>query len=333
MEKIITFGVIFGGAGASLLAARNVGLKTLWAIEPRKYFNIKTHRFNFPDTMWSQQLKAFYNMKADIVWGSPSCGEISSAGRSSKNVVNVQTKDFDEFEYVQFVQEIIDRKPIIFILENLPSVRNYLRFEATAGGTVLKHMISKKEIELPDYYIEEHRINPTEVGIAQVRDRLFVIGSLYPFRFFLKPPLEDKRGQLTIRSAFEMLEKVRSEGCVLYNDKFPKHSDEQIEKMSRLRTGESMYSGSQQRRLALDKPAPVIMGSSTRYIHPTENRTLTNRENACLMGYPLDFQFFGSENGVADQIGKSIVPQVGEYILKQAKEYLQSVDKHQLLSE
>lgn len=323
-EHKVKFGAIYSGAGAPLLAAKWANMEVKWGIEPRtKTFNIKTHRINFQRIMWADQIKAFFNEPVDVIWGSPSCGEFSSAGRSSRNKVKVETKEFDEFEYTQFVQEIITRKPPIFILENLPSIRNFLGFEATSGGYVLKNLISKQQINLPDYYIEEHILSPIDVGFPQERIRLFTIGSLFPYRFFFQPPEKTPdKTTLTIRHIFEDLDKRRLNGETLYNDRFPKHSADKIEKMKRLNPGEGFYGGMQHRRLDPDKPSPVIMSSSTKFIHPWENRTLTVRESACLMGYPIDFQFFGSENKCLDQVGKSICPQVGEFILKQVYEYL-----------
>lgn len=324
MSHKVTFGAIYSGAGAPLLAAKWAGMDVRWGIEPRtKTFNIKTHRINFQRIMWSDQIKAFFNEPVDVIWGSPSCGEFSSSGRSSRNKVKIETKEFDEFEYTQFVNEIVVRKPPIFVLENLPSIRNFLAFEATTGGYVLKNLISKQQIELPDYYIEEHILSPVDIGWPQERIRLFTIGSLFPYRFFFQPPRKSPdKSSLSIRGILEDLEKRRAEGESLYNDRFPKHSPEKIEQMKRLRPGEGFYGGMNHRRLDPDKVSPVIMSSSTKFIHPWENRTLTVRESASIMGYPTDFQFFGSENKCLDQVGKSIVPQVGTHILSQIYTYL-----------
>lgn len=316
------FGGIFIGAGFPLLGAKWAGLDLQYAVEPRKYFNIKTFRYNFESVLYSTDIEAFRNVYADVIWLSPSCGEFSSATRNSKNVINMNIKSFQDFEYVKAVLQVRERRPKIFILENIPSVRNFVKFESTPAGTVLRHQITREYIELYEYYIEEHRIVPTEVGIPQVRDRLFTIGSRFPFEFFFKPPLTDKRSEMSIKSIFENLDALREKGEILFNDNIPKHSEEKIEKMSRIRPGEGLYGGINNKRLNPDKPSPVIMSSSTKYIHPWFNRLYTPREAAALMGVPNNFRFFGKENACFDQIGKGIVPQVAEYILKQVKEFL-----------
>jgi site-specific DNA-cytosine methylase len=319
----VKFGAIYGGAGFPALGALWADLEVVWQIEPRPYFNIKTFRHNFGKVLYSNDAEAFYGNPVDIIWMSPSCGEFSSATRSSANIKSMAQKTFNDFEYTQAILQIKRRRPKIWILENVPSVKTFVRFESSPAGFILKHQITHEVIELFDFYIEEHKITPTEVDVPQVRDRLFTIGSLYPNEFLLTPPEDDKRSTLSTRHIFEDLDERRKKGEILYNDNKPRHSDEKIEKMSRIRVGEGMYGGLNNKRLDPDKPCPVIMSSATKYIHPWADRLYTPREAACLMGVPVDFRFFGrSENSIFDQIGKGIVPQVAEFILKQAKEYL-----------
>jgi len=320
---MIKIGGLFCGAGFPLLAAQWADLHLEWGIEPRPYFNIKTFRYNFKGVLYSKELNAFYSNPVDVIWMSPSCGEFSSATRSGKNVISMRNKLFEDFEYVRAVMQVKKRRPKIFVLENLPSVKNFVQFESTPAGFELKHQLTHESIELYDFYIEEHTITPTEVDIAQVRERLFTIGSLYPHQFMLDPPLEDKRNELSTRAVFEDLDDRREKGEILYNDNKPNHSDEKIEKMSRVRPGEGLYGGINNKRLDPEKPCPVIMSSQTKYIHPWEDRLYTAREAASLMGVPRSFRFFGRENACFDQIGKGIVPQVGEFILKQIKTYLE----------
>jgi DNA (cytosine-5)-methyltransferase 1 len=316
------FSSIFCGVGCPFLGAEWAGFESLFGVETRKYFNIKTFRYNFPKTLYSTDIDAFQNLYSDVIWLSPSCGEFSSASRGTQHAANMQAKSFTDYEYVKAVMQVVTRRPPIFILENVPSVKSFVRFEATPAGFVLRHQITREYVELYEYYIEEHRISPTEVGVAQVRDRLFTIGSRYPNEFLFKPPLVDNRATMSTRSTFEELDKLREQGIPLFNDNIPKHSEEKIEKMSRIRPGEGLYGGINNKRLDPDKPAPVIMSSSTKYIHPWYDRLYTPREAAALMGIPNTFRFFGKENACFDQIGKGIVPQVAEFILKQVFEFL-----------
>ena len=58
-------------------------------------------------------------------------------------------------------------------------------------------------------------------------------------------------------------------------------------------------------RLHPKKLAPTVLGSS-RFIHPFEDRFLTVREQARLMGYPDNFIFLGGRDAQFNQVGESV---------------------------
>jgi site-specific DNA-cytosine methylase len=73
-------------------------------------------------------------------------------------------------------------------------------------------------------------------------------------------------------------------------------------------------------RLRWDGKCPTIASSSSRLIHPREDRPLTVGEIAAMMGWPKGFVPVG-ENPVA-QIGKGVVPATGRWLGEQIKNYL-----------
>ncbi|WP_237698669.1 DNA cytosine methyltransferase [Pyrococcus yayanosii] len=66
-------------------------------------------------------------------------------------------------------------------------------------------------------------------------------------------------------------------------------------------------------RLHPHKPAPTVRGNS-RFVHPFEDRPLTVREQARLMGYPDDHVFLGGRNVQYDSIGESVPPPLAKAI-------------------
>jgi len=58
-------------------------------------------------------------------------------------------------------------------------------------------------------------------------------------------------------------------------------------------------------RLAPDRPAPTVMGSS-RFIHPFEDRLLTVREQARLMGFPDYHVFLGGKDSQYNMVGEAV---------------------------
>lgn len=61
-----------------------------------------------------------------------------------------------------------------------------------------------------------------------------------------------------------------------------------------------------------------------RYLHPTQNRPITHREAARLMGFPDDFRFVGSKTEIARQIGNAVPPPLAYAIAKVASKALNS---------
>jgi len=80
-------------------------------------------------------------------------------------------------------------------------------------------------------------------------------------------------------------------------------------------------------RLVPDKPAPTITRnfgtpSSTRCIHPFQNRALTTREGARLQGFPDTYSFFGNRGSKNLQIGNAVPPIFGAILGKAILEQL-----------
>jgi DNA (cytosine-5)-methyltransferase 1 len=85
-------------------------------------------------------------------------------------------------------------------------------------------------------------------------------------------------------------------------------------------------------RLWWDRPSVTIRTEffkpeKGRYLHPVENRPITHREAARLMGFPDDFVFCGSKVEIARQIGNAVPPPFAGAIGKVVKALLNSQAK------
>jgi DNA (cytosine-5)-methyltransferase 1 len=66
-------------------------------------------------------------------------------------------------------------------------------------------------------------------------------------------------------------------------------------------------------RLWWDRPSVTIRTEffkpeKGRYLHPDQDRPITHREAARLMGFPDDFKFVGTKTEIAKQIGNAVPP-------------------------
>jgi DNA (cytosine-5)-methyltransferase 1 len=85
-------------------------------------------------------------------------------------------------------------------------------------------------------------------------------------------------------------------------------------------------------RLWWDRPSVTIRTEffkpeKGRYLHPVQNRPITHREAARLMGFPDDFKFKGSKTEIARQIGNAVPPDFASAIGKMVAQMLDSLDK------
>ncbi len=88
-------------------------------------------------------------------------------------------------------------------------------------------------------------------------------------------------------------------------------------------------------RLLLDKPAPTItrnLGtpSSSRCVHPFQNRALSTREGARIQGFSDSYKFIGSRSSKNLQIGNAVPPVLGFVIAKSIIESM--VETEQIVS-
>ena len=92
----------------------------------------------------------------------------------------------------------------------------------------------------------------------------------------------------------------------------------------------SVHSGSYG-RLCWDEQAPTITTrfdtpAGGRFIHPTENRTLTPREAARIQSFPDDFVFYGNKTTICKTIGNAVPPKISFFLAKLVK-YILEMEK------
>lgn len=80
-------------------------------------------------------------------------------------------------------------------------------------------------------------------------------------------------------------------------------------------------------RLWWDRPSVTIRTEffkpeKGRYLHPDQDRPITHREAARLMGFPDDFVFNGTKTEIARQIGNAVCPDFAGSLARYTKKYL-----------
>ncbi len=230
----------------------------------------------------------------DIVIGSPPCEPFTGANpRRRRNPLDRLYSDPLGQLTLHFIRIISGLKPRVFVMENVPAImddglKDALRREFRRAGY---NHVYFNVLKAEDYGTPSHRlrvfISNIDITPPRVKHRVNVADALgdlpppgdFPANHEPPPPLPYRK----------------------------------LKRIHRLRWGQAliMYEGAGGRRLPnlirLDpyRIAPTVLGSS-RFIHPFEDRFLTVREQARLMGFPDQFVFYGGRDEQYNQVGEAV---------------------------
>ena len=273
--------------------------------------------------------------RADVVLGGPPCQGFSALGKQD-------VTDRRNALWQQYVEAVNALRPKVFVLEN---VREFLKSEQfsrlkDACGTGGK---------LEGYEIEDFVLDASLYGAPQRRRRAIVIGRRRELAPFGEPVQSDQRSnvgdafdglptevvkrdlpnrhsdfqglrvrgpfvgeELHVTRSFTELSLSRYRAIPPGGNRFDIPNDLLAPCWRKHRTG----SGDVMGRLWWDKPSVTIRTEffkpeKGRYLHPEEHRPITHLEAARLQGFPDDYEWFGSKQSIARQIGNAVPLQLG----------------------
>lgn len=263
---------------------------------------------------------------ADIILGGFPCQDFSILWK--RGGINTDRGNL----YQNFVEIVSQKQPLMFVAENVKGI-------LTANKKQAIKQIIKDFSETGDsgYNTSVHLINFADYGVAQLRQRVLIVGvrkDLDAF-FDIPSPTRDSDNYVSSKEALKGVEKVK------YNNEHQNIQPSTVEKLKLIPPGGNFTSIPKDsphyvkgmishvyRRLHPDKPSTTIIaagGGGTWGYHFELPRPLTNRERARLFGYPDDFVFEGTITEVRKQIGNSVPPAGILPIAKQIKTFLERI--------
>ena len=350
---------LFAGAGGFSLGLSRNNIKIVLANEIEKDF-AKTFELNHPKTKmlnkdihnvdFKNELKKIGYKSIDIICGGPPCQGFSTVGSKNK-------KDKRNSLFWEFLRAVNEIEPKAVIFENVAGFKSL--YNGKAFETLIKELrnigynVYSNVLNAADYGLPQYRKRTIVIGLSK--------GYSFEFPKILnsnsKNLFEEK--YLTIMSAISDLPKLKvGEKKVNYSS-LPKNSyQKKLRGNVKILTEHncSNYGKKMQKIISLvppngdisdvpdslrpknyfnnvyaridpSKPSPTITRnfgtpSSTRCIHPYQNRALSTREGARLQGFPDNFVFYGSKTSKNLQIGNAVPPMFGEIIGKQIEKSL-----------
>ena len=292
---------LFCGGGGFSIGFRATGYRIAIAIDNDPVCG-KTFKFNFPNTIVlvedirdidGRDITYFIGRTPDIVIGSPPCEPFTGANpKREKDPLDRLYKDPQGTLVLYFIRLVGELKPRIFIMENVPAL----------NVPEIRESIVREFSYIGYSQIFFNLLKAEDYGTPSRRTRLFVSNVI------LKPkPIGRK---VLVR---DVLKDISCE-TDLPNNTCLYPTDRKLKRMVRISWGKALfyYQGALKRipnyiRLDPNDLAPTVLGSS-RFLHPYENRILTVREQARLMGFPDDHVFFGDRDQQYNQVGEAVPP-------------------------
>ena len=339
----------FCGAGGFSEGFRRAGYDVIMGIDVWQPAII-THNFNHGLNDNVKSVLDFEDIEeinklpdTDIIIGSPPCQLFSlsnQGGNANKDSGINLIKTFYKVIAVKKFQK--NSKLKAWLMENVPNSQNYVQEEYTfeelgLSNWAISQDLNPKSIAIKSKY-NGGILHADDYGAAQSRRR-FVSGEVINTGEF---PFPDKLNQekITLNKLFKdfpnpldqssrnfvmdpnyRMEKVRIEN---FKDHFYDTGVYQVQwQKARDLKQRHPYMGKMSFPENMNKPSRTIMAtqsastreailykSSKNRVGDGEYRLPTVREAACIMGYPLDYQFFGDESTKWRQVGNAVCVQL-----------------------
>lgn len=337
------------------LGMESAGVKVVLSNEMEADF-AKTHELNFPDSKMINRDVSLVDFRTelrgiglkpgdiDIVAGGPPCQGFSTVGK--KNLCDPRNSLF-----AQFLRAVEEVEPKYVIFENVSG------FKRLYSGQIYEKVLRGLS-ELGFEHVSEI-LNARDFGAPQSRERTIILawrkglkpvqmpiathGASRPFLTLLEAisdlprlhPGEERPDYLCDpNNAYQS--EMRVAGGALTEHSCAKYGERMKLVISKVPPGGSVmdlpeelrpkgYFKNTYARLMPDLPSPTITRnfgtpSSSRCIHPFQNRALSTREGARIQGFPDHYKFYGSKCRKNLQIGNAVPPILGKVLARQIME-------------
>ncbi|MGD9711111.1 MAG: DNA cytosine methyltransferase [Thermomicrobiales bacterium] len=290
---------LFSGAGGMDLGFTQAGHDIVWANDIFADA-VESYRRNLGDRIHLGSIEdCSPDVSADIVIGGFPCQGFSVANW------NRNSADSRNQLYRQMLRVIKEVRPIFFVAENVKGILNL------EGGRIFRLIL--REMRELGYEVRYALLNAADFGVPQRRHRVFIVGKLEgssatwsfpPHPTHSRPELSQLLGLKPWVSVGEALAQLPEPGG---SNGLANH-----EYASRYKLRFNGHLG--HRVVDATRPAPTITargddrGGVVVIHHPSNERRITPREAATIQGFPLDFEFVGTNTSVYRQVANAVPP-------------------------
>lgn len=310
------------------------------------------------------QSGVFKNGDADVIIGGPPCQGFSMAGARIREGFIDDPRNYLFKHYFNVVKTVKPKVFVMENVKGIVTMQNGKIFEEIQKIFQDAEMLDGhpyhlyyRVVKAVEFGIPQKRermiiIGTTIDNVDVEKLWNFTIEDMkkeYP-TYFDKVTVEDAIGNMPgttvdgkIPNPKAMTDYQRYISCnkdMLSNHTKTNHSKLAVDRMSRIDNGQnfmaleekinSVHSGSYG-RLCWNEQAPTITTrfdtpAGGRFIHPTENRTISPREAARIQSFPDDFVFYGNKTTICKAIGNAVPPKISFFLAKLVRKIIETED-------
>lgn len=312
---------LFSGCGGLSLGLKKAGFSVVAAVEVDRKAQ-ETYQLNHPHVrLYTQDIRKLNpteilcdlgvrSGELALLAGCPPCQGFSRLRTKNKQTSVKDNRNNLIKDFLRFVEVM---KPKSVMLENVPALAKHGLF-----------LNMRRRLHEMGYETAVHVLDAADYAVPQRRKRLIMLASNIHTPVFAKK----KRKRVTVREALMGLSRTRDKLHALGESRsknihklialIPKNGGSrgdlpqryQLDCHKRSSGFRDIYG-----RMAWDDVAPTITSgchnpSKGRFLHPSQNRTITLREAAVLQGFPRRYRFnvqHGKE-AIALMIGNALPP-------------------------
>jgi DNA (cytosine-5)-methyltransferase 1 len=354
---------LFAGAGGISSGFDRHGYRVVLAVDSDAAA-CRTYRFNHPAVPETQvvcgKIESLVRRrgglallagarKVDVLSAGLPCQGFSKVGYRTKPHLEERptlTTDPRNHLFRPLLMAVRQLRPRAVVVENVPDMGL-----ASTNGTPVSTRL-ERGLKREGYSVQAFVLNAAELGVPQVRNRLFVVaakglGTLPDIKQWLSEHhgLRRPRSLSTALRGLNRLgageggplQRIKVQGAtrLLFNHQARPHNERDLQLFSMLAPGDNArdalakagpelmrYSTTSFRdkyfMLRPDRPCRTIVAhlqkDANSFIHPFDHRGLTAREAARVQGFPDDYIFLGTRSDHFAQIGNAVPPPLAEYL-------------------
>ena len=353
---------LFAGCGGLSTGLEKAGFKVVSAVEINP-IAAKSYELNHPNVkIHISDVSSIHavdfqkdigdDTEIDLLAGCSPCQGFSRLRKGEEAL-----KDPRNQLVLQFLRLVKELRPKTILMENVPGL-----IKSEQGKEIFKQV--QNTLERLEYTVSFRIVDAADYGVPQFRKRFVLLGTRLgeneigiPDPEYGNPDnAESKKKKLqhwkTVRETIGSLPALENGGT---NERYPLHrcsrnGEKNLKRIkaiphdggSRIDLPPELILECHKRypdgyrdvygRMSWDKPSPTITSGCTnitrgRFIHPEQDRGISLLEAAMLQTFDPDYQFFGSYEQIALQIGNAVPVKLGETMGRRVIEYLDAVDR------